>query len=263
MRLRVCSDLHLEAFTGRNSESLTVDFLPPREEDAESILVLAGDISSKPDQLVSFIGYLEPRFKHILYVPGNHEFYRNHYQKLNAELSAFFEKNCTKVTAACGDVIQVQIDDVIFILSTLWADGGKNAAEQILVQQYLNDFRLIRYKDGTFTVPDMMCENALHVKKIKAALQANPDHKKVVVSHHLPSYRLCHPRFGTDCNGGFASNLDSILASDYAPVLWIHGHTHDSIDTKLWNTRIVCNPRGYRGEWSTQFNTFDALFVEV
>lgn len=263
MKLRIASDLHLEAFTGRDPQSLTVDFLPPREEDAESVLVLAGDISSKPDQLVSFIGHCEPRFKHVLYVPGNHEYYRNHYQRFNTDVRAHFAANSAKTTVACGDVVQVQIDDVIFILSTLWADGGLDDAERERVGRYLNDFYLIGYREGRFTVPDMMYENTQHIKKIELALQAKSPNKKVVISHHMPSYRLCHPRFGNECNGGFASNLDHIFAGDNAPALWIHGHTHDTIDTKLWNTRIVCNPRGYRGEWSSQFNTFDALFVEV
>jgi Icc-related predicted phosphoesterase len=27
--------------------------------------------------------------------------------------------------------------------------------------------------------------------------------------------------------------------------LWIHGHTHESMDYTLAGTRVVCNPRGY------------------
>ena len=29
--------------------------------------------------------------------------------------------------------------------------------------------------------------------------------------------------------------------------LWIHGHIHDAADYRLYDTRIVCNPRGYTG----------------
>jgi hypothetical protein len=27
--------------------------------------------------------------------------------------------------------------------------------------------------------------------------------------------------------------------------LWIHGHTHESVDYFVNSTRVVCNPRGY------------------
>ena len=29
------------------------------------------------------------------------------------------------------------------------------------------------------------------------------------------------------------------------PSLWLHGHTHESFDYNIKNTRVVCNPRGY------------------
>ena len=32
--------------------------------------------------------------------------------------------------------------------------------------------------------------------------------------------------------------------------VWMHGHTHSSVDMEIGQTRVVCNPRGY----SRQFN---------
>jgi pyruvate carboxylase len=41
----------------------------------------------------------------------------------------------------------------------------------------------------------------------------------------------------------FASDLAALVRE---PVkLWIHGHTHESMDYELNGTRVVCNPRGY------------------
>ena len=42
------------------------------------------------------------------------------------------------------------------------------------------------------------------------------------------------------------------------PVLWVHGHTHQSFDYRVRSCRIVCNPRGYVS-WSgrTENQTFD------
>ena len=50
---------------------------------------------------------------------------------------------------------------------------------------------------------------------------------------------------------------------EHGPDLWIHGHTHDTIDRDLHGTRVVCNPSGYRQEYGTVFNLFGPKFVEV
>jgi hypothetical protein len=40
------------------------------------------------------------------------------------------------------------------------------------------------------------------------------------------------------------TNLDSYIM-ETQPKLWIHGHTHESMDYFIDKTRIVCNPFGY------------------
>ena len=261
MLLRCASDLHLEGFLSKDISALAASFLPPNEQDAEAVLVLAGDISSKPEQLLEFINEVSPRFTHTLFVMGNHEYYRQHYQNLNSELQEYFSHQ-PNVTAACGDVRSVQVNDVTFILGTLWGDGGETKADLAMVNFAMNDFRLIRFEDRVMQASDMKLINSEQARAFKQGLQESSG-KKVCVSHHMPSYRLCHPRFGSGYNGGFACNLDPLLAGDTAPQLWIHGHTHDTIDTQLWNTRVICNPRGYRGEWDSPHNTYSDVFVEV
>jgi Icc-related predicted phosphoesterase len=56
-------------------------------------------------------------------------------------------------------------------------------------------------------------------------------------------------RYANDAlNPAFASRLEGMIER-YQPALWIHGHTHDPCDYKLFRTRVVCNPRGYPGEY--------------
>jgi hypothetical protein len=46
------------------------------------------------------------------------------------------------------------------------------------------------------------------------------------------------------------------------PALWLHGHVHHSLDYQLFDTRVVCNPRGYFDlELNPLFNP--ALILEV
>jgi Icc-related predicted phosphoesterase len=42
----------------------------------------------------------------------------------------------------------------------------------------------------------------------------------------------------------FASNLDELILENQQRV-WIHGHTHESFDYRIGETRMVSNSRDY------------------
>lgn len=276
--IRVASDLHLEAFPSRDMSTLVVDFLPEDERDKESILVLAGDICTGLDRLIEFLHCVEHRFKHVHYIPGNHEYYRenmNWYDRV-APQRANTHLQKTQFNAGKVNLAKYFKDDgsdhVRIITGTLWGDGGKSLFERAMVGRYLNDFKLIYLNtnanvvgfnpERSFLVSDMMAINKAHREEIELILEQEWRGKTVIATHHMPSYLLCHPRFGTEANGGFASDCESLIFT-YKPDVWIHGHTHDTIDEMMGNTRIVCNPAGYRGEWQTEFNTFQPKFIEL
>lgn len=81
------------------------------------------------------------------------------------------------------------------------------------------------------------------------AMFAKPfDGETVVVTHHAPLSKAVVPRFAINrLTPAFASGLESLVDTGQ-PALWIHGHTHNSFDYGIYNTRVVCNPRGYPGE---------------
>lgn len=261
--LRIASDLHLEQFYGQDLRKVEALTLEPHEKDAESILVLAGDISSKPGQLGLFLKLIENRFRHVIYVPGNHEYYRHDMTEWNERLEQM-SKHYERVTAALGKVKCVIVDDVRFIVGTMWSDGGHSEKDNMNVATGLWDFVIIRKDGDMFSVADMKKLHYEMVADIESFLKARDDKMTVVVTHHLPSYSLCHPRFGGSIDGGFASKSDYLLTADFAPDLWIHGHTHDTISRKLHNTQIVCNPRGYLCEVNAcEHNSYAPLFVDV
>jgi Icc-related predicted phosphoesterase len=94
---------------------------------------------------------------------------------------------------------------------------------------------------------------------IDAALKSVPG-PTVVVTHHLPHPRSIPGRFKGDLlNAAYASDLSDLIEQGQ-PVLWAHGHTHDSSNYRVGSTRIVCNPKGYDNE----NKSFDpALIVEI
>lgn len=279
MNIRIVSDLHLEAYIGKSPEWLASTFVPADERDAEAVLVLAGDISSDKVQLTLFIEAVTKRFHRTLFVPGNHEFYRHDYFEWCADMEQRLRQlGSDGVVAALGDVREVTLDGIHFILGTLWGDGGFKLQDRAQVGAGLVDFRLIRYGHNEahggierFTVDRMVQLFKQQRAAIEQALKASTAEKRVVITHHLPSRRLLSPRFwpgdGSDgINGGFVGECDNIICT-LEPTLWIHGHTHDTVDTQLWKTRIVANPKGYPREFNhqPQFNNYDLgpVFIGV
>ena len=259
MLIRYCSDLHLEGFS--SDVYLQEDrFLPHDPRDQEAVLVLAGDICSKMNTLVAFISQVESRFQKVIYVPGNHEYYGSEMCAWNREFRALASTKLTNTYYAAGDVKLQQIGGVDFIFGTLWADGGRSYREEQSVASAVADFRYITMDYRPFKVVDMQILHRYQISEIEHLLDRSVN-KTVVITHHLPSYRLCHPRFGTEHNGGFASDSDQILnLANY----WIHGHTHDTIDSMLGSTRVVANPAGYGRETNrSEHNSFGVKFLEV
>lgn len=230
MKLHVLNDLHLE-FS---------EFDPPAT--AADVVVLAGDIGVGTEGL----RWAESRFPNtpVIYVPGNHEFY-HHDITLIDELKACAPAH---IHVLSDDV--VEINGVRFLGSVLWTDfalfgeGDKYFAVQQAWQGMI-DFAIIQYYGQRFTPEDSI---KLHEKSRNwlANMLAEPfAGKTVVVTHHAPSLRSVPPRFARDLlTPAFASNLEDLMGTKRVE-LWIHGHMHDPSDYSIYDTRVVCNPRGY------------------
>lgn len=252
--LRIISDLHLEQYSGRDPLLLEEKFLPKDERDSNSILVLAGDISSRPSQTLLFLRTVESRFEKVIYVLGNHEHYRQHMD----EVGQFLEYEIGKmdnVVCSYNGVSKIEHFGFSIHFCTLWGDGGNSEEDLAKVQNGLSDFYVIQCGEppSRFTARYMQVLHKEQKAKLKDDL-AKATLPKIVITHHMPSRRLVSPRFimsdGSDgINGGFVGACEDILAyEELAPKLWIHGHTHSKIDTSLWKTRIICNPAGYYSE---------------
>lgn len=101
-----------------------------------------------------------------------------------------------------------------------------------------------------FSPEDAVEENKKSLEFIKFVVsEAAPWETVVVVGHHTPSHLSCHPRYKDDTimNGGYHNNYEEYIMDHPQIGLWTHGHTHERYDYLLGKTRIVCNPRGYKG----------------
>jgi predicted phosphodiesterase len=251
MRLQVLSDLHLEF----------APFVPPTT-DADAV-VLSGDINLGTKGL-AWAKQMWPD-RPVIYVAGNHEYYRQVLPALNSQLQE--ESHGTNVHFLENE--ELVLDGVRFLGCVLWSDfelfGNGEAMYQAMSESafLMADYRVIRaHSDGTRLLPADTRRLHFASKQFLLDALARPfSGPTVVVTHHAPSHQSAsdqHRHHPT--TAAFCSNLDALVAQSGA-ALWIHGHTHHGVDCRLGNTRLVSNQRGYPNE---AINRFDAgLVVEV
>lgn len=250
LKLQIVSDLHLS--------QAGLD-LPATDAD---VIVLAGDIA-RPAQAIDWARGLG---KPALYVPGNHEFYGGSLEGRIAELRALCEDSPVRLLHDA----EVRIGGVRILGTTLWSEfrlpgiTDHTAAVQEATH-FMRDFSRIRLREGDEALLRAEDCTALFRRQsgwLRAQLAQPHAGPTVVISHHAPSMRSIHPRFtGSPVNLCFVSDAEHLLAG---VDLWIHGHTHDSFDYRVGDTRVLCNPRGYARDGKVENARFDpALVVEV
>lgn len=260
MKIQIKSDTHNEFWWNKTR---TWDPKSPDQSGyvnpEADVIVLAGDICAANSSIASLSHLYKDCGKPVIYIPGNHEYYGgNIHQYNNPDLGTLFRENNIHFL----DCNLVEINEVIFIGATLWTYLGYRASQ---LAGSFSDMRRINGMsvhvwDHLYLKHRRFIKESLNSKQFK-------NKKKVVITHHLPSMQSVPIRFvGHELNDFFVSNQEELMKGENAPVLWIHGHTHDSFDYKVENCRVVCNPCGYYQENSTDAlnpNFDPKLIVEI
>jgi len=235
MRLLVASDVHTE-FHADGGRSF-VDDLDPRGID---VLVLAGDIAVGA-HIPAALGLFCERFRDavVVYLHGNHEFYGSSRPEV-LELTRRAAERLDNLRWL--DVSEATIRGVRFVGAPLWFPDAPAAAP---FKRGMNDFHQIA--DLEVWVYE---ENRRARELLDTVLPGD-----VVVTHHLPSQRSVAPQYRDNpLNPFFVCDVESTILAR-RPSVWIHGHTHSSLDYVLGETRVVCNPFGYvRYEENREFS---------
>jgi Icc-related predicted phosphoesterase len=227
MILRILSDLHFEFHRDRGAE-----FVRTLVADPQEVLVLAGDIAVG-EGLGPALAAFCAKWRHVVFVAGNHEFYHHRPQEVLAIL-----QHCQKLHRNFHWLNngQVTVEGQRFVGGTLWF--GQTAGQQP-TRHYLSDFHAIEDLE-----PWVYREHDQAVAFLYKELRDTD----VVVTHHLPAQECVAPKWANSpLNPFFVHDLSGLIRAR-APKLWIHGHTHEAVDLRIGETRILANPFGYRGQ---------------
>lgn len=252
MLIKLLSDLHIEG---------EPTYRPPIDAaDASTVLILAGDICEihHMNILLSFLTDMSSRFLKVMYVMGNHEYYRGHLQFSLEKLRT----NTSQLTNLYILDNEHHIHDgVKFIGSTCWTSLRDACPyEMNLAGTHMNDYKHIRTGEYQRIAPIHTVR--LHEtsrKYIEAELANSNCAQNVVITHHAPCHLSISPyyRQNSNLNHAYYTDLTDIM-DKYNPTLWVHGHVHGSFNYEVYNTQIATNPRGYcRTGYVPENSSFD------
>lgn len=248
MKLHLLSDLHIE-FGEWDYPKTDCD-----------VVILAGDIHTKERGVKWALEQIKD--KPVIYVLGNHEYYKKAYPKLALQLKEMCKG--TNVHLLEQDV--VQIDGINFFGCTLWTDFellGDPRQAGAHCQLVMNDYHNIK-KTPSYSKLRSLDTSRIHKECIHwlgQELDKRKGEKNIVVTHHAPS-ALSIPANRRDSltSAAYASNLEDFILR-HEPNAWVHGHLHNSSDYNIGSCRVLCNPKGYAGEENDSFS--DRFTFEV
>lgn len=265
LRLRITSDLHTE-FWGEDDVESQIDWIvPPLDTDSATTLVIAGDLGSlkNPAPAKAALDILCLRFFKVVWVMGNHDYYGGNldttvidWHRMVGHHDNLVLDNFEKLPF---DFLGGKDPNRSLWLATMWTDFNRGSAvDRMMFSQGMNDAIYINGLNGrTCVSPKEIME--VH-GFMRDALLKNAKPRDVIVSHHLPSLSLVHPRYkNSPLNHSFAADLDSVIEI-LKPSYWICGHTHTPIDTQMGDTKILCNPVGYVGE-NPEYDPFKVIEI--
>lgn len=266
---RVSSDLHLEfletaGITNKKMSDLekiaavicyVEESIPPMTHDKESVLILAGDILylKHLERHLPLFKYLSERFKKVVWVLGNHEWFTYTLKKDNLDKAFLLLESLENIHLLYDSVLE--LEDYSIVGSTLWSNLGKGdlySARAVAAVSY--DYKKITFLEkGNYSklrprhVQGLFFNHRDFIYKTLTELKDNLK-PVIVVTHHAPSVDSISEEYLKNddhvSDYGFI-DFDYLNKQEIAPKFWVHGHVHESVGYYKGKTYVLCNPKGY------------------
>jgi hypothetical protein len=239
MRLFATSDLHTDY--KENFRWLQEISDSDYRNDA---LIVAGDISDRPEIIRDTLQLLRSKFRHLLFTPGNHELWvrggvgYDSIEKLQRVLQLCAELNVTTTPLRFKDFWVVPLFS--------WYDGvfDPELNNERTARQAWADFHFCKWPSDVAPLPDYFLRlNEPHLKIYDAPV--------ITFSHFLPREDLLPPKeyLRIDWLGSVSvcAGLDSQIRQ-LGSTVHVCGHTHTRVDDVIDGVRYVQNAVRYPKE---------------
>lgn len=224
MKLRIVSDLHLDFH--RDGGTGLIREIAAGDHD---LLIVAGDISAAPRLHQSLDLLMAHVVSDVVYVPGNHDYYGSDWGETRRELSLAGQTHPGRLTVLDQEVLSIR--GLHIVGATLWFPYSVPTPWD----RALNDFNCIH---------DIRSWVGQRASETRAWLDKAVTQDSIVVTHHLPHRGSVSPEYeNSPLNRYFLHEVGDDLVGRGR--LWVHGHTHTSMDHWVGRCRVVCNPLGY------------------
>jgi UDP-2,3-diacylglucosamine pyrophosphatase LpxH len=250
LKVILLSDIHLE-FYHTLKKCLTSTGLCRLDPGDVDTCVLAGDVGypvnslGKPNQLyIQLLTWFKSKFKHVIYVSGNHEYYPisskkfRHRDTSDETLSIYSADRIDTVIAnICQNI------GVIFLQKNHWDHPSGFRFIGVTLWSKIDADTSYKMNDP-FSYQEVNFMHSDHVRYIISHVASTDNIPTIVVSHHLPSIKCIKPsRLMDGYLSAYYTDLHHVFKSPI--VTWFCGHTHDKTETTVNEIPIHINPVGY------------------
>jgi predicted phosphohydrolase len=205
-------------------------------------LVLAGDIGDPfKDNYREFLVKCSDDYEDTFIIPGNHEYWGSDMDRTDDQIDLVVNR-FNNVHLLKNAVVEA--DNITFIGCTLWSKILKEPVNR------RGDEHNIMIDGRNVTWNDL---NRLHsddVQWLTTALQKYNSKRTVVVTHHIPTYKLLHPYYDVpkykNDHDRFYTDLEHLIKPPIK--VWIAGHSHCVMGIELNGVSLQINSVGYPTE---------------
>ena len=282
MKIITGSDLHLEHYFNFMDFGFS-SYFKHNEYEAD-VLILAGDVLDTSclflDRVDEWFSNLSDRYEHVLYVMGNHEHYCGDFaltaERIGRQLARY-------PNIRLLDKRGVTINGVRFFGGTMWTNfNNGDPIAMYDAKRGMNDYYMVKNsktpvsfkkkdengnvtfheREGKLTPHDVLEDHNAFLAALKADLEVHSTKDFYVITHHSPTYAMCHDDFrGHPLNACYHSNLEHIMLDNPQIKKWSFGHTHGRKRLTIGECEIILNARGYAQERISQ--TFDWAEIDL
>jgi len=274
LTFQVTSDLHPE-YLHSNEIDPFHNFL----EVTADILILAGDCGNlhRPEQFENFLFEICKRYKYVIYVPGNHEFY--HVKDVTGIAMKDLEERLTLIIDSVnsrfeGDITRLILlqrsaicigDDLLIAGCTLWTDSV--IQENDTFPSYIIKITWEIDSEGHHNITQDQY-NSLHqrdLEYVENIIEYAKHHNKklMMITHHLPTgIPFSQEERDATYSSLYYTDLERLINQENM-IYWICGHIHKTFNYNVNGTQLVSNQYGKPRNKNTDFQKDFVINVDV